>query len=106
MSPDEKRRRWRKYVDECERVYQVWAAGGFSYPAPERPVLPSELIGLCCGAKTRAGTPCRLSSIYRNGRCKFHGGLSTGPVTVEGRAKSALNGRAVKCKPHEALIKP
>jgi hypothetical protein len=36
-----------------------------------------------CGARTRAGTPC-ASPAMSNGRCRFHGGLSTGPRTPEG----------------------
>ena len=39
-----------------------------------------------CGARTRAGTPCR-SPAMRNGRCRMHGGLSTGPRTREGLAR-------------------
>ena len=39
-----------------------------------------------CGAKTRKGTPCKCLQVFRNGRCKFHGGLSTGPRTAEGIA--------------------
>jgi hypothetical protein len=38
-----------------------------------------------CGAKTRAGTPCR-SAAMPNGRCRMHGGKSTGPKTEAGRA--------------------
>jgi hypothetical protein len=38
-----------------------------------------------CGAKTRAGTPCR-SAAMPNGRCRMHGGLSTGPKTEAGKA--------------------
>lgn len=45
-----------------------------------------------CGAKTRAGTPCKQKAVYRNGRCKFHGGLATGPKTEAGRAQSRING--------------
>lgn len=45
-----------------------------------------------CGARTRAGGPCRQRAIYSNGRCKWHGGLSTGPKTPEGKARSAANG--------------
>jgi hypothetical protein len=36
-----------------------------------------------CGARARAGHPCR-SPAMRNGRCRMHGGLSTGPRTPEG----------------------
>lgn len=32
-----------------------------------------------CGAKNRQGKPCQCKKLYRSGRCKFHGGLSTGP---------------------------
>lgn len=32
-----------------------------------------------CGAKTRAGTPCKNPAMP-NGRCKLHGGKSTGPA--------------------------
>ncbi len=46
-----------------------------------------------CGAKTRAGTPCKRKDIYYpSGRCKLHGGLSTGPKTEEGKWRSAQNG--------------
>ena len=41
-----------------------------------------------CGAKTRAGTPCR-SPAMANGRCRMHGGTSTGPRTPEGLARVA-----------------
>lgn len=41
---------------------------------------------LKCGAKTRKGTPCK-SPAMKNGRCRLHGGLSTGPKTPEGRAR-------------------
>ncbi|WP_232341280.1 HGGxSTG domain-containing protein [Burkholderia pseudomallei] len=32
----------------------------------------------CCGAKTRAGTPCKRSPLAGKRRCKLHGGTSTG----------------------------
>jgi hypothetical protein len=31
----------------------------------------------CCGAKTRAGSPCRCPAMS-NGKCRIHGGLSPG----------------------------
>lgn len=61
--------------------------------------LPAECVGMTCGATTRAGTPCKRRDIYRSGRCKLHGGLSTGPRTTAGKAISAANGR--KTGPHE-----
>lgn len=42
-----------------------------------------------CEAKTRAGMTCRNMSEPGKRRCKFHGGKSTGPKTVEGRARIA-----------------
>lgn len=42
-----------------------------------------------CGAKTRKGTTCKCKSIPGKRRCKFHGGLSTGPKTEEGKARIA-----------------
>ena len=44
-----------------------------------------------CGAKTRAGTPCQRRDLLRGGRCRLHGGLSTGPKTLAGKRRSALN---------------
>jgi len=44
-----------------------------------------------CGAKTRQGTSCKNTRLYKNGRCKNHGGLSTGPRTEEGKARALAN---------------
>ena len=45
-----------------------------------------------CGAKTRKGTPCQRPANKKNGRCRLHGGASSGPRTEVGRAKiSAAN---------------
>lgn len=45
-----------------------------------------------CGAKTRKGVPCQAPPVWnmtvdapKNGRCKLHGGLSTGAKTEAGR---------------------
>lgn len=40
-----------------------------------------------CGAKTRRGMPCRAPAMA-NGRCRMHGGKSTGPRTREGLERS------------------
>lgn len=63
-------------------------------PPPPPPVIDmSRFADLRCGAKgKRTGKPCPLTSIYANGRCKFHGGMSTGPKSAEGKARAALNG--------------
>ena len=48
-----------------------------------------EWPGERCGARTKAGTPCQRAAVKRTGRCTRHGGKSTGPRTVEGRARIA-----------------
>jgi hypothetical protein len=40
-----------------------------------------------CGAKTRRGTRCQGPAMA-NGRCRMHGGKSTGPRTAEGLERS------------------
>src|SRR3954468_22064671 len=44
-----------------------------------------------CGARRRDGEPCRGAAMP-NGRCRMHGGPSTGPRTVEGLARSRRAG--------------
>ena len=75
---------------------------------------PPECAGLTCGARPRVGTPCKRRDLYRSGRCKLHGGLSTGPRSAKGKRRSARNGkrrsarkgkRTVKGKPHERVKK-
>ncbi|MGE0120561.1 MAG: HGGxSTG domain-containing protein [Dongiaceae bacterium] len=45
------------------------------------------LAALRCGARTRCHGECRQPAM-RNGCCRLHGGLSTGPRTPEGLARS------------------
>lgn len=45
--------------------------------------------GRRCGAKTRAGSPCKRPAIAGKGRCRLHGGRSTGPRSADGRARIA-----------------
>ena len=54
-----------------------------------------ELRNKPCGARTRAGQPCRRKGLGKGGRCPNHGGMSTGPRTPEGRARisTALKAR-------------
>ena len=56
-----------------------------------------ELRDRPCGARTRAGHPCRRKGMGKGGRCPNHGGMSTGPRTQEGRARvsTALKARWV-----------
>jgi hypothetical protein len=100
--PDaERRRQWVRFWREWERRQaallaagvESWELGRYSLPFPDA------LRGLACGAKTRAGTPCKLTGIYSSGRCHLHGGCSTGPTTTEGKARAARNGLAPKRSP-------
>jgi len=47
--------------------------------------------GKRCGAKRRRdGKPCEAPGYSRNGRCRVHGGASTGPRTEEGKARMRI----------------
>ena len=46
--------------------------------------------GRRCGAKTRLGTACQRPANKKNGRCRLHGGASTGPRTEDGRARISV----------------
>src|ERR1017187_10497750 len=57
-----------------------------------------------CGAKTRRGTLCQCPAMA-NGRCRLHGGLSTGPKTAAGidriRRSATKHGRYAKAAREE-----
>ncbi len=55
-----------------------------------------------CGARTRAGGACRCKPLPGKKRCKYHGGLSSGPRTESGREQSRRNLE----KAREALAGP
>lgn len=54
--------------------------------SPPEPRLTGRAPRRQCGARTRVGRPCRAPA-RDNGRCRMHGGLSTGPKTPEGRER-------------------
>lgn len=68
-----------KTVDEPHAKRRGWLKNGNS---PGDPLLAPR-----CGAKTRKATSC-LAPAMKNGRCRMHGGKSTGPRTSEGLEKS------------------
>ena len=65
-----------------------------------------------CEARTRRGTLCQRPGNKINGRCKLHGGRSTGPRTAEGIARLAASkttyGRTTKAErakaKHRAVV--
>lgn len=92
MSNDHQRRYRALWVEHHRRLDEWHLRKAFRLPAlPFRPV--QELGFFTCSAKTRKGTPCKLKGLYKNGRCKLHGGLSTGPKTPEGKEQARINGR-------------
>ena len=54
-----------------------------------------------CAARTRSGRSCKAKGYGKGGRCKNHGGMSTGARTPEGRAKLAEVVRARWARWHE-----
>ncbi len=113
LSQDERRELWRGYWKMCDiisKVRQSWpykdqiVFSGTKFkiiPSPKPPELPSfpeVLRGLTCGAKNRKGQPCKRTDLWKSGRCKFHGGMSTGPKTTEGKRKTSENGKIPKRK--------
>ncbi len=49
-------------------------------------VVSAESAAATCGARTRNGPPCRNLPM-KNGRCRMHGGASTGAKTLAGLAR-------------------
>lgn len=119
MSTPGQRKTLRQYHQATERVYdeyqaaekayqaafEVWRNSPMGTPQPRRPALgtlpefPPECEDMICGAKTRQGHPCRNTDLYPNGRCKFHGGASTGPLSDQGKRRASLNGLIKKRTP-------
>lgn len=107
MSTPEQRRKLREFWQEYNRVsalrhemihdeelaerllnQDVW----LPLALPSWPEFPPECIDMTCGGRgRRKGTPCQSKDIERNGRCKWHGGRSTGPKTPKGKIRSLAN---------------
>lgn len=117
IDPAEQRRRlkafWKRYdyavaerrrllrSDEAEQYRSAYYDAYGELPPlpvlPEYPEFPPECFDMICGAWGRQRQrPCQSKQIERNGRCKFHGGASTGPKTPEGKARSVANLRRSK----------
>ena len=59
-----------------------------------------------CGAVCRDSHACRARAVWdkgndrpRNGRCRTHGGLSTGPRTQIGKLRSLMNLKQFRTSP-------
>lgn len=85
------RKKLKIWRNQCEGILREGRLDGVSMDAVVLPPFPEECLNMECGAKTRKGAACKIRHVYLNGRCKFHGGLSTGPKTLDGKRRSALN---------------
>ena len=81
-----------KFLD-ATRANDSGASPGVSAhiaPARARELGPQQRVS--CGAKRRRdGKPCQALSVPGKHRCKWHGGCSTGPKTVDGKARALDN---------------
>lgn len=92
-APHRERNEWARC---SRRIAALEVAAGLAAPLElQHERVPKSLLPRC-GARTRAGHPCRAPAWRardepspRNGRCRMHGGLSTGPRTAEGKARCA-----------------
>jgi len=89
--------RFKMMIDEREgkRRAEFFVDHGVYPPRPRLPPwpeFPPECIDMTCGGRgRRKGTPCQCKEIEHNGRCKWHGGRSTGPKTAKGKIRSLAN---------------
>ncbi|HPV30823.1 MAG TPA: HGGxSTG domain-containing protein [Deltaproteobacteria bacterium] len=89
---DELREKWKQFWREYDRAHKAWLKLPLPRPTYPRIPFPDELKGLTCGAHARrTGKPCRRRDINKGARCPLHGGMSTGPRTPEGKARSSQN---------------
>jgi len=80
---------WRRWSGACG--WQGWGSRSAGPDTAKVPLTPMYAIQQAprCGAKTRQQTACRNPAM-KNGRCRMHGGLSTGPRPPEGLERSRL----------------
>ena len=76
---------------------------------PGHPIAPATGDLVLCGARTRRSGRCGNLAMA-NGRCRFHGGLSTGAKTAEGlariRAAATVHGqRTASAREFRALLR-
>lgn len=100
------RRQWIAYWRHRNQVLRDAEAANLLPGEYDLPPLPDELRGLTCGAKAKStGVACMQTHRFPNGRCRFHGGASTGPRSEVGKQSSRengrLGGRPAKPKPME-----
>ena len=87
--------RARHGVDRCTiGILQDLSALNPNTPSNWKPEHKRKKARPTCGARCRDGHACKAKAVVDsndspiNGRCRMHGGLSTGPKTEEGKARS------------------
>ena len=93
ISAEELKRYLKEHSKHGYEEFQERYAGGDEHRETPHTPVAGNLKGMRCDARTKAtGKPCKRNDIYENGRCKLHGGLSTGPRTEAGKKRSSQNG--------------
>ena len=77
----------------CRMSHAKWEAGDQRLRRRDHPR---------CGARTRAGGICQVRAEPGKARCRFHGGLSTGSRTEEGRARASKAPGGVRWRAYRA----
>ena len=70
---------------KCDQYARAYDFGGFNAKQP------AQKPAATCGARAKSGHPCRSKGLRPNGRCKWHGGCSTGPTTAVGKQRALAN---------------
>jgi len=86
----------KSFYRDGQKQFESWMAGGYKQAVKSLGNLPFPVFcrGMQCEAKTRSGHPCKNDSTnWANGRCKYHRGASTGPLTTEGKLAVSKNAR-------------
>jgi hypothetical protein len=58
-----------------------------------------------CGARKKTGQQCKAKAELGSNRCRFHGGKSTGPKTIDGKIKSLSKLTQYRRQPHLLIAK-
>jgi hypothetical protein len=78
-------------IDKLFRDYERMVKRLAAEEAASKRVIQKRKSRNKCGAHARStGKPCQMKPLA-NGRCRLHGGLSTGPKTEEGKERAKAN---------------
>lgn len=76
-----------KLLGSEERAREMLAAGTLRLLVPKNCLVPDSAWKPCSAFARSTGKPCQAPGNGRGGRCKLHGGMSTGPKTEQGRER-------------------